>query len=420
MSGLIRTYILLLALSPVLAYLWHNLSYIAYYNIMAFIAQIIFIVFFINRKLNGAKIKVPKYIYPFFLLIIYYYIWGFYNGEVQERGLFMHTLNNKPLQIALLLLLIENTYFNKKFIKSLIPVIKITIILALIFSIQTKDFDFFTARTIGSKGFFSIRRSSIFGFLDPIELGISFCSLLAVLISWNFLNKKDINKTILYTIIGAVVIFLTNSRWMMVNYIVLLFIYVIYSKSTFRGVFKYIAIGFIAIFITWNILPFFGYNLDVFIQQRLLSESAMSRITAFDAFARYFPENPWWGRGIHLTRGMEGVELEGSHQIHVGYLAHLDEWGTIGSIFLFLFWFLLIKKFYREAKKTKFYGGFFAFSFFLIANLTLVHYNILFYGLILAFVFHKHFKDLFILKRKYEKTRFFNYRSRKKRHYLAV
>ena len=392
MQKIFKYYIFILILSPIIAYFWENNFDIAYYNFMTFLAQLIFIGFLMESMIVHRRIKVPKYIYPLFSLFIYYYIWGFYNGEVAERGLIMLTFNNYSFQTLALLLLIENVEWDKNFILKLIPIIKLTIISSLIFSIIQTIYspDFFSSKIWGQLDYISsVRRHSIFSYLDEFDLGISLLSLLAVLISWYYIKKNTITHSIIFTLIVAIVVFLSNSRWTMLNFLFLMLIYVIYSKKTIQGFLKYSIITGMILLIVWNILPLLGYNLDIFIKERLLSESAMTRLYAFENFAYYFPQNPWFGRGSHLTRDI--VYLSGSYQIHVGYLAHLDEWGIIGSLFIFSFWIMFARQLFNESKKSRFYGGFFAFSFFLIANLTLVKYHIVFYGLILALVFHRYY-----------------------------
>ena len=85
----------------------------------------------------------------------------------------------------------------------------------------------------------------------------------------------------------------------------------------------------------------------------------------------------------------------GSSHIHVGYLSHLVAYGIVGCFFLFGFWFLLVKKLYRTAKQTNYWGSFFAFLTFLWAFATFSHSSIFLYGLIFALVFNKYFEDKF-------------------------
>ena len=83
----------------------------------------------------------------------------------------------------------------------------------------------------------------------------------------------------------------------------------------------------------------------------------------------------------------------GSSQIHVGYLCGLVYFGIIGAFFLFGFWFQLTKHLYKNAKRTKYWGAFFAFLVFLSANLSLVKFHVFFYGILFALIFDKYYSD---------------------------
>jgi len=145
------------------------------------------------------------------------------------------------------------------------------------------------------------------------------------------------------------------------------------------------------------ILSILNFDVTNWFYERLFSEGSIkntTRYAALENFLIFFPNAVLFGTGVHLTVEIElASRFSGSSQIHVGYLAHLISYGIIGSIFLFTGWLLFLKKLYLNAKHTRFWGAFFAFSIFLFANTTLVSYSFYSYGLIFAFVFDKYFVD---------------------------
>ena len=147
----------------------------------------------------------------------------------------------------------------------------------------------------------------------------------------------------------------------------------------------------------------FGYNLVDFYDTRLFEEGDItksSRYFAFEIFTKHFPDNPWFGNGVHLTEEI-AKEIKGrSSQIHIGYLSHLVSFGVVGSLLLFGFWFSALRTFYKRARITKFYGSFFAFLMLVWANVTLVSYEIFYVGIIFAIVFDKYYWDKYQLQLK--------------------
>lgn len=396
----IHTYFYLLSLSPILAYFQTSLSSVEYYNLMGFIAQFLFFLIITDSIITGKKIEIPIYIYPLLLMGIYRIVWGCYNGELESRGTLMHYLNNNSFETAALLIVIENTNFEEKFIQNLFLIIKATIIVAGIFTvIQVCYKPYFatnpefvpgiSAKYLGIE-YVEVRRKSIFGYLHRLGVGMSFIPIFAIFLSTRLLNKVNFKKNLPYLICAAIVCFGTNSRWIMLNFTVILGMFFIYSKYKVSGILKYILIGISAVIVFVALLTFLGFEVANIIKYRILGPGFSGRDEAIYLFIKFFSQNPFWGRGFHIT-GEQTDLLKGIHQIHIGYLSHLDQWGIVGSLFRFSFWGMLAAKLWKDTKISVFYGGFLAFFTFLIANITLVNYSIFHYGLLLAFVFNRYF-----------------------------
>jgi hypothetical protein len=392
----------LMLLSPLLSYITFGLlglnSINFYFQLVIYAYGIVF-VFILLRNL-----KFPKELSFLFLYILYLFIWAFNNGEIERRGIWVVILNNINISIFFTLLIIYNSRFSDGFIKKSIKIFKITVVLAAVASlIQVFYPDFLNAWTLydpdknyATSYLYLDRRTSIFGFIDPNEAGLSFIPLLAVLFGFLVYQTKNITYVI-YLLLGAMVAFLSNTRYVMIGWLIVTMMLAIYSNKRIVGFVRYVFIGFLLFLVSYFILGSLGYQLGEFYEERLFPEGSISessRYIAFENFAIFFPRTPLFGTGVHLTAEIERASMAiGSSQIHVGYLSHLVSYGIIGSIFLFGFWFLLARKLYITAKLTHYWGSFFAFLTYLWAQATLVNYSIFFYGLIFAFVFDKYFMD---------------------------
>ncbi len=374
-------------------------SHVLYFYLLTYVVAVIY---FSQNKIN----QKPHYLNYLILYIFYLFIWAFFNGEIERRGILRFLINNREIATLLIILIIYNTNFSDKFIKNSILIVKITVIIAVVVSIvQVFDQDFFSAyeyrdnEEMINLNIYQFRRTSIFSFADPNELGLSFLPLLSVLIGYLLYLKK--RNYIVFLILGGLVAVLTNGRYIIIGFIILTFQILVFNKIKILGTLKYVFIAFISFFILYQIILFLGYDIQSWINQRLFIEGSIKETTrykAFSTFAIFFPQNPYFGTGVHLTDEIKATSLAlGSSQIHVGYLSHLVSYGIIGSLLLFGFWFLLAKELYKKAKQTNYWGSFFAFLIYFWAQATLVKFSIFFYGLIFALVFDKYFYDKYLI-----------------------
>lgn len=398
MRKTIYNFLYLLLLSPVLAYIyaeWLKLPK----NILHFYVFIFFAIGFIFIVIKR-NIHYPKYLWYLFFYASYRFIW------LQIADIDMHPLTFIyyciiNYVILFVIVIIYNTHFTDKFINRSIKIIKITVILAAIASvIQIFNTDFLNAWDYISKremegSLYTFRRASIFGYIEPNELGLSYLPLASVLISFLLFNKSRI--FIFYTILIGLTALLSNGRYIMGGFIILTIQFLVFYKVKLKGLLRYIFYIAVAGFILFHSLKYLGYNYSSWYQERLFAEGEISNSTrygAFLTFAEFFPQKPIFGTGVHLTKEIEKASREiHSSQIHVGYLSHLVSYGLVGSFLLFGFWFMLAKRLYKTAKKTKYWGSFFAFLIYFWAQAALVNYSIFFTGLIFALVFDKYHYD---------------------------
>ena len=163
------------------------------------------------------------------------------------------------------------------------------------------------------------------------------------------------------------------------------------SKNRILNIFKY-GLYFITL-LTLLILAMklLGFDIQRFVEKRLMSDDALTRVLAFEVFFEVFPDNPIFGTGGVDTEKM--VRLLGgmSSQIHVGFLKLFYYYGLIGGLLYISFMVSFLIRLRKMAKYSGYWGGFFAILIFFIANLTLFELSLFYYGPILAIIFANHF-----------------------------
>jgi hypothetical protein len=214
---------------------------------------------------------------------------------------------------------------------------------------------------------------------------MSFIPLLALVISQSIL-KKD-RFLYFWIVFGGIVAFINNSRWVQLNFLVITYLLIIYRKISWRNYVLVLTSFFVILYL---VLLIGGFNIELYLKERLFNETALSRFLAWEMFERFFPSNPFFGTGQRLTDELVRALEHRSSQIHVGYLSHLFEYGLVGSILAFWFWSVITRRFLNGARLSQDYGPLLAFICFLVTNLTLVDYSIFRYGLIFAFIFNKY------------------------------
>lgn len=325
-------------------------------------------------------------------------MWDLYNYANNRIDLF-EVLRKEHIETLAFIIIIESSKISKKLIENSYKLIKITILVGVVFSLiqLISDPFFFVPSNLkllqGFSSIYEVRRTSIFGYTGLNATGLSFIPLLAVFFSYSYL--KNDKYRILYIFMGAVISFATNSRYVMLAFIILSFHLIFEQRKKMAGVAKYLLSSIIILVFIAFVLEFIGYNLFDFYYDRLFSEGSIdksSRYLAFVTFIEFFNENWFLGTGLHLTDEITSFIGGYSSQIHVGYLSHLVQYGVFGSFLLFAFWYKILRNFYITAIETGYYGSLFAFVTFLWANVTLVYYPIFTYGLIIAFLFDKYFR----------------------------
>lgn len=399
----IKIFLFAMLFSPLISYFVLNVtsgdrSSTYYFSIYSVLLGLLFIAF------ANKIIEFPKEINFLLIYIIYQIIWMGYSGDISRRGFINVLINNRHIGIFFIFIIIYNTKFSERFIQYSIIVSKITIILASFASIiQVFDNSFLDANPLWQKSglsdivgnIYQDRRSSLFAFVDMNELGLSYLPLASATIGYLIVNKSRFIPLFVFAV--GITSLLSNGRYVIVGYIILITQYFVYAKFNFLKIFNKIFFILFSLFILYFTLSLVGYNVEAWFAERLFREGSITQTTRYGAlenFLIFFPQAIFFGVGEYYTPEIKrAIEFVGSSQIHVGYLSHLISYGLVGSFFLFGFWFLLAKRLYKNAKKTNYWGAFFGFLIFLWAQATLVYYYIFFYGIIFALIFDKYYVD---------------------------
>ena len=125
----------------------------------------------------------------------------------------------------------------------------------------------------------------------------------------------------------------------MIGFLILTFQILIVNKVKILGAFKYILITFISFFILYQTIIFLGYDIQSCINQRLFIEDSIEETTryrAFNTFAIFFPQNPYFGTGLHLTDEIEAEpsDFDGEKDIPISEPVEVKEAEKISMVSL--------------------------------------------------------------------------------------
>jgi hypothetical protein len=381
----------LILLSPLLTAITHDKL-----GLQTFKFYLSFLIFAYGIIFFFKKIKMPDFTVMALFWLIYLLAMPWLVDDFRLWNSFGRIHRFSPL--FMILIVIYNTKFDDQFIERTIKVFKVIAIITFIVSvIQFFSPGFFRGEAEYMANVYSIRRNSIFGY-EHSALGLSFIPLLSVLIGYMIYKKERF--LIYFIIMGGVTTFLSNSRFIMVAFFIISIQLILANRDKLEGVIKYIFLIGVFLLVSYLILQYLGYDLKKWKKNRLFKEGSIEETTRFKAintFKMFFPQHPYFGNGFLADEEVVKVSRSiGSSQIHVGYLSHLVAYGIVGCFFLYGFWFLLLRRLSRVARKTTYWGSFFAFLSFLWAFATFCQSVFLYGGIIFGFVFDKYFADQYL------------------------
>ena len=145
---------------------------------------------------------------------------------------------------------------------------------------------------------------------DYSALGLAFMPILALITSRHIINDNKYYY-VFYIFMGAIVAFLSRSRFIILNWGLILLMLAHYNKFSKEIIIRTGTILIFTIIIISFILPNFGLQSNRIIEERLLQKqyggimegTASTRILAFKVFAQVFPKRPFFGNGLSQDQG---------------------------------------------------------------------------------------------------------------------
>lgn len=397
-------YFIALAFAPLIAFVSYHTLDMGFNKLYGATVTILAFILMIRKGVKYSTIDVLL----IFALGVYLYNLGWdiiLNQRTLERKGFVHDFFVNPyFNIVAFIYVIDNYKIPDSLIKLVRKIlIGVVAVACGVSVIQLIDDPFFLTpsevveytRMMGAlSNSFEIRRVSIFGYLDNLQETISFLPVVAIVTAHSIMNKK--RYLLLLVLFAFIVPFGNNYRYAQLAYFVALLPLIEIRKSKVQSVLIILG-GLVlvsAIFVGGLYLS--DFDLDAYVRERVLSDSASTRLLAIEIFNKFFHRNPWFGSGVHLTDEVIAAIAGRSSQIHVGYLAHLYSYGIVGSLIAFSFWIMIARRFYRTAIRTHFWGSLAGILVYLWANVTQVYYEIFCYGLMIAFLFDRYYYNKWI------------------------
>ena len=410
-----------LSLFPVLTYIVLkavdvNVSFVLRVGCFLFLADM-----FITKYRKGGTIKIPLYLVLFGAFVCYTIYSGlFISGHLMEFSPMKFLYTDSYVSCFTLLLVIENTEFPNKILKTSIKIVfPILLIAAVVSIIQVSDPLFFVNMdSIGVGGIGSLqdiqrliesgviqksaagyltvliedkRLPSIYSWINATSVGFDSVGIFSLLFGLGMFKQ---GKNIILVMAAAFISFLSSTRWIMLNFVLASFQTVLTQKNMFLQIGKYILVSVILVFSIGIGASAVGYDVQGFLNDRLLDDSASSRFYAFEIFGKVFPLSPVLGTGgansPEMLRMLKGI----TSQIHVGWLKIFYYYGLLGGFMYLFFGITLLYRLRWQAIRSGYWGGFFALLGWFVANLTLAQFDIYFHGLMLAIIFSNSITDL--------------------------
>lgn len=346
------------------------------------------------------RVQLPAYLIFLMLFTMYHFGCIVYNDlKPTNTNWPFYILSDSNFLACLLFFVIENTNFDEKFITKMSKHMLIIIGLSLVVSIiQIKDITFFlnmqfeTADDAVFSG--DGRNASIYSWAGANSIGVTFPIMISILLSVYDFKSRPFP---LIAVSGLIVSFLTKARYVMISAIIA-FSQLFFVKSIpIKKKLSVIGAFVVGILLLLAVSQMAGFDIQKVIDERILEKgnemgSAKARILSYDVFMMKFPENPYFGVGPKTRDDVIDLLDGEAPLIHVGYLSYLYYYGFFGAILLFIALFLLIREGWLIGKRNDFWGSFYGFVGFALANATFVYFNFSEMGIVLAVIYMRYYK----------------------------
>jgi|GEM_PF-2513141 len=410
-TGLV--FLIFLSVYPIAAYaIRHGLNMDPDY-VLGFTGYLLLAKFLFDKFRSGETIRIPHYLAIFGVFVVYTILTAiFVSGQFIETGAVKYFYSDPFIRSFAMLLLVENVEFSSKALKKVIAILPIMLLIAVAVSIiQVKDPLFFRYQTFGE--FESVSddrvlyhlettdetiddskvrmlagyRLSIYSWINELAVGIDSLAIFSILLGLGAMGKK--RRGVLW-LASAFISFLSSSRWIILNFFIVSFQVVLKQKNIILNGLKYLVLLAGLVFLIASSASLVGVDIQSFVHNRLMDKGAHTRIYAFEVFSKVFPSHPIFGTGGADTPEMLRLIAGKTSQIHVGYLKLFYYYGLIGGLIYLLFLATFLYDLLLRARRSAYYGSFFAILALVIANTTLVELDPFYHGIILAIIFSRH------------------------------
>jgi hypothetical protein len=232
------------------------------------------------------------------------------------------------------------------------------------------------------------RIPSIFTWVDlPFipSLSIGMVVMFGILVV-EYRNNKTLS--ILLPVAAGIVVFISQMRVAMLTYLIVILVLIVRRISIKLMIYS------LVLLVTFTLLiNFLAFPLDYFIEKRLKSETAMTRVQAFVVFLHAFPDSPYFGTGGEKTEAVSEGFGNTHQQMHNAHLNIAYHYGIFAFIAHSLFILFLSIRTYKTGKRTKYWPPFVGMICYIAATNTLPSGHFLDPGLILMMVYHKYYVD---------------------------
>ncbi len=363
-----------------------------------------------------SNLVIPFYVLLFGLYTGYTLLCSlFISDYFAERGI-KYFYSDKIWLSFIALIIVENTQFSYNSLSLVKKVLVVTLILASVASIiQISNPLFFVNNEALIQGIsynrmaeyyenapinisekdmgkvsrlFSGYRLSIFSWINQLSVGIDTIAIFSILVAWRPINLIDRGVV---TVSAAIVSFLSSSRWIILGFFVVASQIFWTSRNKLINLLYFVFYSVVMLTAFGLVANIMGFDVEQYISERLMDDSASTRLLAFEVFFEVFPDNPIFGTGGVDTEEMVNLLAGRSSQIHVGFLKLFYYYGLIGGLLYLSFMVAFLIRLRKMAKYSGYWGGFFAILAFFIANLTLFELSLFYYGPLLAIIFANYF-----------------------------
>lgn len=345
--------------------------------------------------------RFPLYLLCYSLFTAFHLWTVFYYDLLPDNtNWFNYIFSDYNVLACVLFFVVENTNFDDEFIQRMNKFTLAIIVISLLVSIvQIKSPMFFYNSEGETNDWESIymqdqRNASIYSWVSMNSVGVTFPFILAIMLSVYEIRSKAFP---LIALSGVVVSFLTRARYVMISAIIAfaqLFIGKRIKAKTKFGLIMGFTVGLILIVGAAQIA---GFDIQAVINERILEKdsdmgSAKARILSYEVFKQKFPEHPYIGVGPKTRDDV--VDLLGGEApiIHVGYLSYLYYYGVLGAALLFICLILLLYDSWVVGKRYGFWGAFYGFTGFVLANATFVYFNMSEMGIVMGLIYMRYYK----------------------------